>query len=129
MNIRCLVTGHSWVRDSHYQYRCKHCHDEPYDNLTLPEWILNLWRCGWPASVRHGAKRTWTWLRTRPCWVKDHDWYPYNQICQRCQQTGVEVAESGEWTWPEWKRLFPYWWRDRLHEITHYLLDRWKEYK
>ena len=125
MNWICWLTGHRWHEftlrtgdpiggPATYQHvMCARCRVAPYDDVTLHEWWLNLYRF----TLSPKIKRVRTWLRSRPCWVKDHDWHPASDICRRCGMTGTEVAERGEWTLPEWKKLWRPWLHDRFFVV------------
>jgi hypothetical protein len=114
VNILCWLIDHEWKRNlapSYGRIRCRRCRAEPYDNVTLPEWWLNTVRFG---RIAKFVRRVPIWFRSRPCWVKGHDWSPYSDRCRRCKQTGTAVAESGEWSLQEWKKLWRPWLSDRF---------------
>ena len=117
MNWICWLLDHDWVRDTNMSGRrytyCHRCDAAPYDNVTIPERCRNCYRF----TLFPKIKRVRTWFRSRPCWVKGHDWSPMSDICQRCGMTGTEAAERSEWTLPEWKKLWRPWLHDRFFVV------------
>ena len=113
MNWICWLRDHDWALPKDLWLRCKRCDAGPYDDVTLPEWWRNIQRF----KISPKIKRVHTWFRSRPCWVKGHAWSPMSYICQRCGMTGEEVAERGEWTLPEWKKLWRPWLHDRFFVV------------
>lgn len=113
MKIICWLIDHKWGRCINGVH-CARCGDEPYDNVTLPEWALNSWRFGAGRTLRNFVKRSRLYFKSRKCWKPGHDWSPTSCYCQRCGMSGVEDAERGEWMLPEWKKLWRHWLSDRF---------------
>jgi hypothetical protein len=118
MKFLCWLIDHDWKHS--IPLRCARCRAEPYDDLTLPEWWLNVWRF----RLAPIAKRVRVWFRSRPCWIKDHEWSPVAEHCLRCKQTGIDVAEQGEWTLPQWKKLWRPWLTDRFYIVKPYIQEQ-----
>lgn len=119
MNFRCWLIDHKWRWLSAEYARCKRCGVTPYGDMTLPEWWLNSWRFILAPKI----KRVRIWFRSRPCWIKDHEWTAVSQYCRRCKQSGEEVAESSEWTLPQWRKLWRGWLSDLPRRIFGQPID------
>jgi hypothetical protein len=113
MNFLCWLIDHDWHRYDSGLY-CRRCVAQPYEDVTLPEWWLNVWRFG---RLSKSIRRVRVWFRSRPCWFKDHEWSPVSEHCLRCKQSGIDVAEQGEWTLPVWKKLWRKWLSDLPRRI------------
>lgn len=121
MKLLCKLIDHKWHRTGAQLSRpivCERCQVEPYDDVTLPEWLRNQWAFGFGRTLRNFAKRSRLYLKSRKCWKPGHEWSPVSEVCQRCGMTGVEDAERGEWMLPEWKRLWRAWLSDRIHMVA-----------
>lgn len=127
MKFLCWLTDHKWSTWTTYGHeqriQCNRCYVEPYNDVTLPEAWLNSWRFGALSLIRKFFVRASVWVRSRPCWVKDHDWSPISCFCRRCGQSGEDVAESSEWTLPEWKKLWRKWLSDLPRRIFGQPID------
>lgn len=106
MNLICYFVGHSWAR--RFSVRCDRCGAEPYDDMTLHEWAFNFHRF----VITPKLERLRLWGRSRKCWKPGHDWSPMSDRCLRCGMSGEQAAESGEWSLPEWRKLWRAWLSD-----------------
>lgn len=121
MNLLCWLIDHDWVNRTRsfpsLAITCRRCGAAPYDDVTLPEWWLNVLRF----RLRPFAKRARLWIKSRKCWKPGHDWSPTSERCQRCGMSGAEDAERGEWLLPEWKKLWLKWLQDRWFILKYFL--------